>query len=102
MDYFVIESPKAEVANNIKLFMLKENHSQMGGAIMMFRALGVLVIPLVLAGCIKINITAGSGIQAGDGGPGRGGACMLNGNGQCICTGSCTCGPPKQCVPGTP
>ena len=47
----------------------------------MFRILGALIIPFMLAGCLKIDIVAGTGIEkAGDGGPGRLPPCSLHSN----------------------
>lgn len=65
----------------------------------MFRLLGALLISLMLmlTGCLKIDITAGSGIQGGD--PGKKPMCPLNGNGKCICGPTCTCYAPYQCAP---
>ncbi len=65
----------------------------------LFRILGAMAIPLMLTGCMTINITAGSGIeQEGDGGPGRGGVnyCATNAANQCIYVNGCTCPPWSQ------
>jgi hypothetical protein len=64
------------------------------------RLFWTLIIPLMLTGCIEINITAGSGIQADGGRPPK---CGKNGSGNCLCAPDCACPSGSlPCAPGTP
>jgi hypothetical protein len=107
--YFAIENQRARRVTK-KMGMLAGNYFQTGGAIMkMFRILGALLISLMLmlTGCMKINITAGSGIETGKAArDGRLPACHLSGNynhpNDCLCSaGNCDCPGDHKCVPGT-
>ena len=66
----------------------------------MFRVMGALLISLMLmlTGCLKINITAGSGIDAGDGG--RGPTCGLLGSPPATPPYDCDWNPGCNCPPG--